>query len=913
MNAFKPFDVFSLNMLMFHGGAKTMVKAVLSLEGGTFSSLVLETTASTLEIVGTLPSGMNYDEPTKTISGTPDGSQYGFQKYDILLDGSQTITGGLTVILAENQAQITSKIAGTEPAITVVPSDLNSITTTNINLLHDGAGGWVFLFPYMTSYRNDNQIIIYDDIGTLIENKAFREGEAINLMRSITANNTYTLLGANEGIIHKYDHVTETLDYAFTLPHIGGSYFYLTIATNGNVVCARTGVDDKVHVMEFDDTTYTVTDYTFDTSTDLNEANAASDTTHVYFSTAGANGEFATYSKLKLTPFTETKLSAVPGGGNPVTQSEYGTWICIIGDTHAALADGYYYVYNGGLVYAGTSFNDLNIQTKPWVNQEDIPLNYYGSVQTGRPLDTNNDDLIPLPETTTGYFWIDPLADGTWSRISILNIATYNIAFNNITKVADKVLSTTRDYVGYSIFDVVTQTNEEVRFATNGVSTTVFVEIGGYLYICGYPSGTLHRYDPTQAWQLGDPDLNPDETPTITNPEFIGYTRGDGIDGGTGGGQHAITALFGDHDGNLWVGGDWRRDGAGMGITKVFTITDDSMLGFRPDAFKDLTPTDGCLTTNYAVFVGYDLLTDAVTLTMIKLSDNTITYATIDAQYTAGGRVRFVKDDTVLIATALTDGTLCFVGVNVATGATLYTNNLTGVTTTLSKTLDGYNRLSEESFLQLSDTNHYVKIGDHLNLVDKYTGKLIANKTILFGTNVTENQGKLYSVDATQTKSVSDYLIPTVLQDRIVEIPPGATLTTVTRIEVITIVPVGTATIDGVTNIFADTGNVVQTTLGDTFRLEFRVDVADTPPDLSTVYILAEIVNSATGQSIEVTQCVFVTVDATGASVPLDSTSKNLFECTGNGVTLKGTLWFDLLTTEAADFDITITMGYEVA
>ena len=250
---------------------------------------------------------------------------------------------------------------------------------------------------------------------------------------------------------------------------------------------------------------------------------------------------------LNITTGVATKLYEVPATGNIQFSNIAGKgWVAKIdtilnktGNVHTEwwCLGGALYAYTVGVDPPGGLARNVTPLTNPLTTPPQVDYSSGSGVVRWRP------------NGSTGAY--------TTVEYTVSNADP--VAIESLVASNDGVFGNAQNYQGGIQHRLSTGTTVWYDPWSSGVSEPVEVNAGGLIYICGYPNGSLYRFDPDAAWDLGS-------TPPATaiNPVSLGAL---GLNGNQLAGikYAACTAWSQTHD-RAYVAGLRERNGNGMGL-----------------------------------------------------------------------------------------------------------------------------------------------------------------------------------------------------------------------------------------------------------------------------------------------------------------------------------------------------------
>ena len=222
--------------------------------------------------------------------------------------------------------------------------------------------------------------------------------------------------------------------------------------------------------------------------------------------------------------------------------------------------DGALYAYSGGSAPGGLGRN-----VTPASNPLTLPPG----------LDTSGGSGIVgwRPNGSTGDYTYVVYAVNYSAPINIESLVASN----------DGVFGNGEQYNGFFGHRESNDTNSWFGPWPSGVSEGARLNVGGLIYISGYPNGVLYKYDPTQTWVLGN---NPPAT--AVNPRQLGFYGLNGIQ--FAGIKYARHLAWSASTGRLYCSGDRDRNGVGLGVGYC-TVAGPTFAGVYSSADGSTGPT----------------------------------------------------------------------------------------------------------------------------------------------------------------------------------------------------------------------------------------------------------------------------------------------------------------------------------
>lgn len=476
-----------------------------------------------------------------------------------------------------------------------VESVIEPIKSTNFNAVkkvQNSDGSWDVLAIYFKEYGGDNEIVIIDTGTNEIKHEYQPPYMQWHLAGSVIAPNgkLYILTVVRPGLslaINIYDPETNTLALnAITIPTtFFGELHPMVLGTDNNIYIAANGNDNQLRVLSINPDTKALHDYgtigeTYPPEVGFKGSAVCSDADYIY--TVSQYNPYYLASKNKTTGAKKTLQES----SNVIylTQTEFGC---------TAAANGvHYYLHEGNkLTESEFSYDLWNI---PLNRQNDPDLfTSKQNIQTHKePTVITNNAQVSVNEDAE--LWID--VDGVLKPYTY-SLKTYPYTISRLYTLDNGNLFGTGDASsGHFIYD--THTNSLKKLGKAPVSHATSTQLGNKLYMSGYPSATTLEYDLTKPWtQLqnswfpGSVDVNPN----TLNPRFLGHFRWD-AEGNRVSGTHKALASAVGADGQVYIGGEWYRDGRGGGLNWYNPSTQiyDGMY----DIFSNYAITDMTTTSN---------------------------------------------------------------------------------------------------------------------------------------------------------------------------------------------------------------------------------------------------------------------------------------------------------------------------
>lgn len=712
------------------------------------------------------PAWLSLDANTGDITISPDGTLYGKESFDIILSNESdnvTIENGLIITLHRDQTEIVGRMSSMEPLVEIPEASIKGTGLDGLIFAVDGAGGWNAVIPYYGNKTSNLKVVSLSN-GAELQNSPDYTSDAMNGTSWTVASDGNTHVRSTE-TLHKFNTSTDTFELAMTFPVSvgGGSYKPMSLATDGKLIVAGAN-NNEMGLIEIDVSNYSYKEY-LDVSNgfnDMNPRSVSADSTHCYITTTNSGDGHKLFSINRTT--NATTLLGEFADWTFIYQVKYGTYLTVEENT-SGLTEGKYYLYNGTLTLA-LDFGNPNDSSIPWSNNgEDLTDTYLGNTTQKLPEIVDSTNVIPETGTTTGKLWFKNIETDPWDSVTINNIVTYNLELRDVGSVQNKIVVMGTAYNGYSIYDSSTLNWNSYQMLENDFSYYSSCVANGKLYMTGYPSGALVEFDPSKPWDNKvSNSYHPDSAPTVSNPKFIGYTRGEqGQIPATGGGQHATFACdFNQATNTLWVAGEYRRDGVGGGITKVDLSNNYSMTGIAEASMADLPIFEGCLTDNYAVYSCIRLSNEQIALTIINMSNDSVRYFDLPVGYVASGRLVHAEDDSIILMSSFADDFTRFIKINVApaTPTIEWESAPTNLVSRVQNNDVDVTKQGKASLRRLSDKGIYAQCDNHLVLVDSETG--LIEEGVNFDKIVRghEFNSNMYVVDYDTAYKANNYLTP---------------------------------------------------------------------------------------------------------------------------------------------------------
>lgn len=570
---FRYFTGFGLNI----GSSPVLFKAILSVESGGSGSVILQTNADSLNILG-LPSWAvvsQTNKPNDTIVVTLlDDLLIGHEHFDVELikDGvTTTITKGLRISISIKSTQYAERLAllPSSQTLAVETSSTDSITNSRPFFFPKTNGELVMGFAYFRGYRDKVQFFTKD-----METGTTDSEDIINLLSDMVHNAESLYLGGGKSVFltfnggfvryHIYDTALKTWEYDF-IPK--DTVLQASQASTGYRICQ--GTDGKVYVIASNDggtTTVAIREIDVAAKTSMLYNNIpapggmhqiGADTTNIYCS-SNPYGDGDTFTVLKETYVDGTTISSPT-----VTVLETTVTAKVHQRKHGVVYEkgGVWNYLHAGIFKYATDPIDVPSNEAPWVgdttNLKSF-YNLYNDIPTKTPLLESYWDTSNAPN---GDVWVKYAGASLFVKYSLLGVLKHSSLVERIKVIQDNKIIVSKDgYLGYLLRNLDTQVNTFFQPVAGRISTYVIVIKSMFAYLGGYFDSTFLKLNSNEAVDnTTNNDYDANNIGTYSNPLNLD-TLGDDAN---------ITKPYGAviaSNGMLYFSGKKIRSGDGGGV-----------------------------------------------------------------------------------------------------------------------------------------------------------------------------------------------------------------------------------------------------------------------------------------------------------------------------------------------------------
>jgi len=379
------------------------------------------------------------------------------------------------------------------------------------------------------------------------------------------------LLGTKKGkVLWCYDPATNKItNVAEGLPAAGGEVHPVTVGTDGKIYGGGSGGDHQAAAYMYDPETGKVTDFgTLGPSHSPQPCwgySIAADDEYIYM----ASGKIPWYLVAKNKKTGEEMVLLTAKGARDYIAAIQGRHGCTAMLRRAGVRpDRRYWLYRGKAI----EIKDPK-EKPPWpVPAETKPL--YPpppkpEIWMGKAIPKADGKAeIWYRSAEAKKKWPGPLPPGVepaergWHIVK-LQVETFPAPIMRVTALPDgRVTGSGQSYMGNFIYDPKTGKAEHLgRLPLSHYCTTV---LDGMVYMSGYPSSALYRFDPNKPWTVevsatpGVPPLPPQHPDS--NPRRLCYLAHHGS------GCHKMWTACNGADGRAYFGGRWYRNGEQGGL-----------------------------------------------------------------------------------------------------------------------------------------------------------------------------------------------------------------------------------------------------------------------------------------------------------------------------------------------------------
>jgi hypothetical protein len=369
-------------------------------------------------------------------------------------------------------------------------------------------------------------------------------------------------------VLWVYDAATNTIrDVAQRVPASGGEVHPVAVGTDGLIYGGGSGADNRAAAYGYNPATGEVMD--FGVMGPSHSPNAcwgysiAADEEYIYMASGKVPWYIVALNKQTRQDEVLTKCDD-PRGHSQVGQGRLGCTASVAGHGKTT----HYWLYKGKAIEKKDPKESPpwpeNPQAKPWVTLPPQP-----EIWTGKAIpkaDGKAELWYRLPEAKAAAPNSapagTPLEQLGWKGVKY-NVDTYPVPILFILPLDDgRIFGAGQAYMGNFVYDP--QTNQSQHLGRLPLSHYSHTLLDGKVYMSGYPSSVLYRYDPAQPWTSEvdrGPGLNPlPLTDANSNPRQLCYLAH------AGSGCHKMWTACHGGDGRVYFGGRWYRNGEQGGL-----------------------------------------------------------------------------------------------------------------------------------------------------------------------------------------------------------------------------------------------------------------------------------------------------------------------------------------------------------